>query len=367
MTASSLTLVSSPLAWQQALARLPEAHVLQSWTWGEFKSRWGWSASPLILELSAEVESPSAAAMVLKRRLPRTPFSILYVPRGPVMDYGNGPLRRVVLAELEQLCRREGAVFIKIDPEVVKSWGTDPARSSADGRRMVEELEARRWRFSSGQIQFRNTVHLAIQRPEEELLAAMKQKTRYNIRLAARRGVTVRLGTPDDFPTIVKMYRETAARDGFSIRPPAYYLDIWNAFFGAGLVQPFLAEYDGEPLAAVLIVRSGDSAVYMYGASTDKHRERMPSYLLQWEAIRWARSQGMERYDFWGAPDEFDPSDPLWGVWRFKAGFQGQVVRHIGAWDYVPRPFWYWLYTVAMPRYLGLLRSRNRSIPGDES
>jgi lipid II:glycine glycyltransferase (peptidoglycan interpeptide bridge formation enzyme) len=353
--------VTSAAAWQEALAKLPPAHALQSWTWGEFKSRWGWSASPLLLKNRAEAQIPVAAAMVLRRQLPGVPFSILYVPKGPVLDYRDGPSRRAVLAELEQLCRSERAIFIKIDPDVIVGWGVAPERPSADGHPFVEELQTRGWRFSTGQIQFRNTVQLALQRPEEELLAAMKAKTRYNIRLASRKGITVRSGTPADFPGIAAMYEETAARDGFAIRPRAYYLDIWRALFEAGMVQPLLAEFENEPVAAALIVHSGNNAIYMYGASTVKQRERMPNYLLQWEAIRWARSRGLETYDFWGAPDEFEESDRLWGVWRFKAGFQGQVVRHIGAWDYVVKPFWYWIYTVAMPRYLGLLRSRQGS------
>jgi lipid II:glycine glycyltransferase (peptidoglycan interpeptide bridge formation enzyme) len=120
-----------------------------------------------------------------------------------------------------------------------------------------------------------------------------------------------------------------------------------------------LAEYEGNPLAAVILVRFGERMIYMYGASTERERQRMPGYLLQWEAIRLARAQGCQIYDFWGAPNEFVESDPLWGVWRFKEGFSGQVVRFIGAWDYVARPFWYWVYTAVMPRYLAYLRRRS--------
>jgi lipid II:glycine glycyltransferase (peptidoglycan interpeptide bridge formation enzyme) len=105
-------------------------------------------------------------------------------------------------------------------------------------------------------------------------------------------------------------------------------------------------------------VRFGKRVIYMYGASNDKERQRIPNYLLQWEAIRWGKAQGCSVYDFWGAPDEFVESDPLWGVWRFKAGFNGQVVRHIGAWDFVVRPLLYQLYTVVLPKYLNFLRSR---------
>jgi lipid II:glycine glycyltransferase (peptidoglycan interpeptide bridge formation enzyme) len=96
----------------------------------------------------------------------------------------------------------------------------------------------------------------------------------------------------------------------------------------------------------------------MYGASNEQERQRMPGYLLQWGAIRWAKAQGCRVYDFWGAPDEFIESDRLWGVWRFKEGFNGEVARFIGAWDYVTRPFWYWVYTAAIPRYLNFLRGR---------
>ena len=350
-------LEQSETGWRENLQQLPDPHPLQSWTWGRFKSRWGWSASPLLLELE-DGQPPSAAALVLKRRLPRLPFSILYVPKGPLLDYSQPALRRVVLAQLEQIARREKAIFVKIDPDVVWSWGLEKERRSPVGAKFVEELQERGWQSSDEQIQFRNTVELDLQRSEDDLLAAMKQKTRYNVRLAGRRGVTVRRGTPADFATIAAMYEETAERDEFTIRPIDYYLDIWNAFYDAGLAQPLLAEYEGTALGAVIIVRYGEKAIYMYGASTDHERQRMPNYLLQWEAIRWAQEQGCTLYDFWGAPDRFDKEDPLWGVWRFKSGFNGQVVRHIGAWDFPARPLLYQLYRRFMPRYLAWLRSR---------
>ncbi|MCA9920960.1 MAG: peptidoglycan bridge formation glycyltransferase FemA/FemB family protein, partial [Anaerolineales bacterium] len=165
-----------------------------------------------------------------------------------------------------------------------------------------------------------------------------------------------------DFPMIAKMYQETAQRDGFAIRPLAYYLDAWQSFYDAGMAHSLIAEYAGEPLAAVVLVKFGSTTIYMYGASTDKERNRMPAYLLQWEAIRWAKSQKCTVYDFWGAPDNFVETDRMWGVWRFKDGFKGQVVHHIGAWDYPVRPFLYNLYTNAIPRYLNMLRRRKNLV-----
>lgn len=349
--------ITSPEEWQQILCNLPHAHALQSWTWAAFKSRWGWQARPLVM-LEPGSDKPLAAAMVLKRPLPRLPYSILYVPKGPAFDYTNEALHGLVLAELEQIARQERGIFIKIDPDVVKGWGAEVEQPAPGGVEFIQDLQARGWRFADDQIQFRNTVELDLTLSEEELLAAMKSKTRYNIGLAARKGITVRAGTPDDFPALAAMYQETGERDGFGLRPLPYYLDIWQSFYQSGTGQPLIAEYEGGPVAAVYLVKSGRKAIYMYGASTEKERNRMPNYLLQWEAIRWAKAQGCERYDMWGAPDEFTESDRLWGVWRFKAGFNGQVVRHIGAWDYVVRPFWYWVYGTAVPKYLDVLRKR---------
>ncbi|MCC6603607.1 MAG: peptidoglycan bridge formation glycyltransferase FemA/FemB family protein [Anaerolineae bacterium] len=356
--ASTFKLEKSKTTFAQALAGLPYAHALQSWAWAEQKSRWGWTPIPLTLTIGESSWEPLAAAMVLKRKLPRTPFCILYVPKGPALDYKDGALRRVVLAELENIARRERAIFIKIDPEVVKSWGDEGERPSPLGTKFTQELKDRGWRFSNEQIQFRHTVELDLTQSEENLLAAMKSKTRYNIRLAERKGIVIRSGTEADFPVMAEMYAATAVRDGFGIRPTAYYLDAWHSFHQAKMGHLLIAEFEGDPVAAVYLVRFGQRVIYMYGASTDKERPRMPNHLLQWEAIRWAKAQGCTVYDFWGAPDDFVESDRLWGVWRFKEGFSGQVVRHIGAWDFPVRPLLYQLYTVILPKYLNYLRRR---------
>ena len=140
---------------------MPYAHALQSWAWAEQKARWGWTPIPLTLTISESSWEPLAAAMVLKRKLPRTPYCILYVPKGPALDYKDGALRRVVLAELENIARRERAIFIKIDPEVVKSWGDEVERPSPLGTKFTQELKDRGGRFSEEQIQFRTTAEIA--------------------------------------------------------------------------------------------------------------------------------------------------------------------------------------------------------------
>ena len=334
------------------------AHPLQSDVWGAFKSRWGWEQVAINKLQLAIVELQITIPMVLKRPLPHTPFCILYVPKGPTFDYGDGAVRGEILAALETIAREEKAILIKIDPEVAAGWGVDPIEPSPVGEEFVADLAARGWLYSNEQIQFKNTVEMDLTLSEEALLAAMKPKTRYNIRLATRKGIVVRDGSPADFELMGEMYRETAVRDNFGIRPLAYYLDAWNSFYEAGMGHLLIAEYEGEPIAAVFLIQNGERAIYMYGASTHKERNRMPNYLLQWEAIRWSKARGCRVYDFWGAPTEFAEGDQLWGVWRFKKGFNARVVRHIGAWDYAPRPWLYKLYAQVLPKYVNLLKRR---------
>ena len=347
---------ASQSSWDAYITPLPHTHLLQSWAWGEFKAGYGWQPQ----RLCWEGEKGPAAAQVLRRSGLRV-LRVLYAPKGPLLDWNNTALRAQVLDALETLARRERAMFIKIDPDVSLSSGLpDAEQADPVGQTLQAELTRRGWLLSRDQIQFRNTVCLDLAPSEADLLAGMKQKTRYNIRLAERKGVRVRLGGPADLDLLYRMYAETSVRDGFAIRGPDYYRDAWGRFMAAELAQPFVAEVDGEPVAALVIFRFARTAWYQYGMSRDTHRDKMPNHLLQWHAIRWAKAQGCATYDFWGAPNTFVESDPLWGVWRFKEGFGGQLVRHIGAWDYAPSPALYRLYTVVLPRVLAIMRRRGQ-------
>ncbi len=329
--------------WETTLPTLPLHHVLQSWAWGEFKARWGWSPLRLIWYRGQE---PVAAAQVLFRPISPTPLRMAYVPKGPALDPADEATVVRVLEDLERLAASRRCAFIKVDPDV-------PAGHPV----FVPALRDRGWQFSPEQVQFRNTALLDLTPDEEALLATMRQKTRYNIRLARRRGVEVKEGGPEALPLFYAMYRETAQRDGFLIRPAAYYLDVWADFLGRGMAHLLLAWYGGEPIAGLMLFRYGHKVWYFYGASTAKHRNTMPNYLLQWEAIRWAKAQGALVYDLWGAPDRLEEDDPLWGVWRFKRGFGARFQEQIGAWDYAPWPPLYRLLTGALPALRRLWRA----------
>lgn len=356
-----MRLIDDPAAWDDLLLRLPAPHLLQSWAWGAFKQRYGWSAERFAWFDAAG--APQAAAQLLRRRGPAG-LSLLYCPRGPALDWSDAAARTLALSDLAAHAARTRAVALKIDPAILLA--RQPAGAPAPipvegGRPACAALEALGYRRAQDQVQFRNTLTLDLRQTEEELLAAMKQKTRYNLRLAERHGVHTRPADEADLPALYRLYAETALRDRFTIRHQAYYLDVWGGFMRQGLAQAFAAEHEGRIVAGLVLYRFGPTAWYLYGMSAGQARQHMPNHLLQWEAILWARAAGCTVYDFWGAPDRLDPADPLWGVYRFKQGFGAEMVMTPGAWDHAPRRLPYLLYTLVLPRLMALLRLRGRA------
>ena len=358
--------------WNNTIAALPNPHLLQTWQWGEAKAQYGWT--PHYKTWQDGRGEIIAAAQILQRTIKLPGMSanlrMLYVPKGPLLNWEDAQLRQRVLADLKSFAKERRAFFIKIDPDLrlgIGVLGEEDAEEIELGQSIVSELKSSAWRFSKEQVQYRNTVMVDLTPDEDQLLANMKQKTRYNVRLAGRKGVSIRVGTANDFDMLYNMYAETAQRDGFTIRSKDYYLTVWNTFLDAGMLQPLIAEVEGQAVAGLMLFTLEQTAWYIYGMSTTAHRNKMPTYLLQWEAIKAAKAAGSSAYDLWGAPDTFDESDSMWGVYRFKQGLGGQVVRHIGAWDLPVRPWLYTLYTQALPRLLSLmrLRAKTRNQSGD--
>jgi peptidoglycan pentaglycine glycine transferase (the first glycine) len=367
-------------AWNSILALFPAAHILQTREWGEIKSQYGWQPNYYLWVENSQtmkmvalmdgnpmpIGECKAAALVLRRTVSALgfPLQVCYLPKGPLLDWRDQPLRERVLSDLASLARRQRDIFIKIDPDVSLGTGIvgeDGATEDSVGQAVLSDLQRMGWRQSPEQIQFRNTMLVDLTQSEEMLLAKMKQKTRYNLRLAERKGVCVRTGSIEDIPFLYQMYAETSVRDGFVIRDQAYYQSLWKSFIDAGMADALIAEFSGEPVAALLLFTFAGKAWYLYGMSREVHRDKMPNYLLQWEAIRHARAKGCTQYDLWGAPDTFSESDPMWGVYRFKEGFGAYIFRSIGAWDLPTRPIIYRLYVHILPQILELMRRRGQN------
>ena len=323
--------------WDGLVAATPGGHVLQSWAWGELKSRFGWNVHRLV--------AASSGAQVLYRSLPAGLGTIAYVPKGPVADLSAAAALQGLVDAIHPLAKQRRAICLKIEPNV------------KDTASVAERLQALGFRRSPQTIQPRRTLVVNLEGEPDDLLRRMKSKTRYNIRLAGRRGVTVRPGNQADLPAFYQLMEVTGQRDAFGIHSYAYYEAAHHLFVPTGQGQLLLAEHEGQILAGLVVLALGETACYMYGASSDDGRNQMPTYLLQWEAMLWAKERGCRLYDLWGVPDEEEAtleeqftqrSDGLWGVYRFKRGFGGRLVRATGAWDLVYAPARYRLYSLAI-------------------
>ncbi|MFW5713601.1 MAG: lipid II:glycine glycyltransferase FemX [Brevefilum sp.] len=317
----------TPEEWNTFLDAHPNAHILQTSQWGKLKAHFGWTPR--------FIQQNGLGAMILFRQLPLG-LSVAYIPRGPV---GDGEWAAFWPA-VDAVCQQEHAVFLRVEPE---AWEPVP-----DG---FVERNLPKFISTTQTIQPPRTILVDLTPSEEEILMAMKSKTRYNIRLADRKDVIVRPSM--DVERFYQMSLTTSDRDEFGIHSLDYYQKVHDLFAPQKACVLLIAEYQDQSLAGLMAFARGDTAWYFYGASTNRERNRMPTYLLQWEAIRWAKENGCKTYDLWGVPDHpeahleehfLNRSEGLWGVYRFKRGFGGEVRRTIGAWDRVYRPFFYNLY-----------------------
>jgi lipid II:glycine glycyltransferase (peptidoglycan interpeptide bridge formation enzyme) len=336
-------------AWDAFVASSQKPHIFQSWAWGELKSRSGWRPRRWVWTRDGRWR---AGLSFLERDLPLPGRRLFYAPRGPVVAEGWEPADLAALfGAVEPLARSRGAVLLKIDPDVTgeSDWAT-PALAAA-GFRPASASGG----FAG--VQPRCVFRLDISRPEEELLLAMDQKTRYNIRLSEKRGVTIRETTdPADIATFHGILRETGRRDGFLVRPISYFNGVRELLAPAGQARFFLAEAAGKALAGTLALRMGPVCWYAYGASSSADRHYMPNHLLQWTMIRWAKSQGCRLYDFRAVPCDPSPSDPLHGLYRFKKGFGATFTRFVGEYDRSYSPLLYAAWNRGWPVFKSLRR-----------
>jgi lipid II:glycine glycyltransferase (peptidoglycan interpeptide bridge formation enzyme) len=333
-------------AWDRFVTAFPGAHILQTSPWGTLKSKFGWTTERVGLAYADNDARDDvklvAGAQVLFRRLPAGLGRLAYVPEGPLLDWANAEQTRALLSTLDRAARAHRAIALTLEPDLPD----EPTH-----REQLQTLGLGPSPLDS--IQPRRTIAVDIAPDEDAILAAMKQKTRYNVRLAGRKGVTVHQATEADLPAFHALMAATGERGEFGVHAPAYYKAAYRLFVPRGWAQLLLAKVEKEPVAAVMAFALPPRAWYFYGASGNAHREKMAPYLLQWEAMRWAKSLGCTTYDLYGVPDQDEEAleseftqrrDGLWGVYRFKRGFGGKLTRSVGAWDHVYAPLRYRLY-----------------------
>ncbi len=319
--------------WDQFIDGHPGGHFLQSWGWGELKASTGWYPFRLFL-WDEEQQQVVAAAQVLRRTAPALPSwagSLAYIPKGPVIDWSDPMLCRAFFTQLNAYLHARGALALRMEPNRAVSSIIEPtpgAAISPASKDTYAELTPLLALYPAPPVQPVRSIVLNLMVDETTLLAGMKEKWRYNVRLAERKGVTVRSAqTVEDVQTWYALMQATSVRDQFGIHTFDYYLKAWHIFVPRQQARLFLAEFDGHLLA-----------IYLYGASSNEYRNLMPNYLLQWEAIRWAKSQGALQYDFWGIPETDREEEAMAGVYRFKRGWGGEIVRFVGCYERAYHP-----------------------------
>ena len=305
----------------------PKGHFMQTRAWGAHKSSWKWVG----ILCRGEDGAVKGSFGILVRRIPMTPWSLMYGARGPVWDEGDLDTLGQLIAEAKKVAAEERAYCFKLDPDVPSS---DTALREAL-LQMGFAPPSENKNFES--IQPRYVFRLFLNgRGEDEIFASFESKTRYNLRLAERKGVEVKVCGPELLPDFCRIMNETGERDRFIVRNEAYFRSMME-HLGED-ARLYMAFYEGAPIAGTLAIHFGDKVWYLYGASSNAHRNVMPNYLLQWKLICWAVETGSRIYDFRGVSGDTSPDNPLYGLYRFKKGFNGEFTEFLGEFELTVRP-----------------------------
>ena len=318
--------------WNDFVANSECCNITQSFEWGELAHHL--DAEAMFAGVLDDEGKLCAAMLVLISTAPVIRRTYFYAPRGPVIDEPDAPAMTVLLNFVKAEARKRGAFMLKVEPSVAD-----------DDARWLVALQKRGFQPTPYASHVRHEWVLDLRPDEKTLLAGMKEKWRYNIRLAGRKGVTVRRGQGQaDLDTFYRIYQTTSERDQFFIHDKGHYEDVMRLFSEGDRAALFLAEYEGEAIAGIIVLLYGRWSWYMYGASSNEQRNLMPNHLLQWNGMQWAKAHGCWYYNFRGIPDVLEEGQELWGVYVFKRGFGGYAIRSLETHDLAYQPFVYTVY-----------------------
>lgn len=301
-------------------------HPLQSAPWGDFRKAMGIDVVRI------------KDWQFTFHTVPHTPWTIGYFPKGPKPT-------KDMIHELLTLGKEKKAIFIQLEPNILRSDSVD-----------IQQLHS--LRPSRHPLFTKYTFVLDLTKSEDELMAAMHPKTRYNIRVAQKHDVVVKEDdSTEAFNAYLRLTQETTNRQGFLAHNKKYHQTMWNVLRKAGIARLFTASYKEEVLSAWIVFVFEDTIYYPYGASSRNHREVMAPTLLLWEITKWAKKKGLKKFDLWGAlGPEPNEKDPWYGFHRFKQGFNPSLVEFAGSYDLVINSPLYFFYTIADSLRWKLLR-----------
>lgn len=318
--------------------RHPKGHLQQTWEWSKQKSYWLFQGI-VVRDESKEIKGVMS---VLIRRIPLTPWTLMYAARGPVCDIHDREMLACLLEGAKKLNKTYHSYVLKLDPDV--TFDETEFMKHMEGLGFV--LAPKALNFENIQPQY--VMRLDIEgKTEEEVMAMFKPKTRYNIRLAVKKGVEVKICGKEAVDDFYRIMIETGARDRFMIRPAQYFSNMLDNL--GEDVRLYMAYYEGQAIAGTIAAKLGDKVWYLYGASSNDHRSLMPNYLLQWQMIRWAIENHCKLYDFKGISGDRSEENHLYGLYRFKSGFNAVFTEFVGEYRYIFRPLAFRFVETALP------------------
>lgn len=324
--------------FEQFVCSHPKGHMLQTFAWSRQKPFWTWRG----LLVRDDKGAIQGAMSMLIRKIPLTPYTLMYAARGPVCDINDKETITLLLEGCKKLAKEFRSYVLKLDPDVTFK----ETRFMDIMKELGFVLAPKAPNFENIQPQY--VMRMNIEgKTEEEVMASFKPKTRYNIRVAMKKGVEVKICGKEAVDDFYRIMVETGERDAFMIRPAQYFSDMLDNM--GDTCRLYMAYAEGKPIAGTIAVHIGDKVWYLYGASSNTSRNLMPNYLLQWEMIRWAIETGCRIYDFRGISGDLSEDNHLYGLYRFKSGFNAEFTEFVGEYRYIFRPAAYRLIEHAMP------------------
>ena len=323
-------IITDKQQWNDFIATSTGCNITQTYEWGELLKFRNDEVLPIgVLNDEGQL---CAAMLIIISRISVLPTPYFYAPRGPVIEDPDSEALDILLAFTRAEARKRHAFMLKIEPGVTTE--DQPWPQALKKRGFVSNPEARH---------LRHEWVLDLRPDEAKLMAGMKKTWRYCVRLAGRKDVTVRIGNDEkDLDIFYQLLNTTSDRDSFFIYGKDFYQRLLELY--GDRARLLIAEYEGQPLGAALLIAHGRWCWYMYGASSNEQRDRMPNHLLQWTAFQWAKQQGCWYYNFRGIPDILEEGQPMWGVYVFKSGFGGYAMRAMETQDQAYIPIIYTLY-----------------------
>ncbi len=319
-----------------------KTNFMQSPEWATVKTEWK-NEMIVVKDKNGKIKGTMS---VLLRKVPILNRYIMYAPRGFVCDIYDKETLKELTEKAKEIAKKYKAFIFRLDPDVLqndekfKEIIKELGYKTKDNIKNIDDV-----------IQPKYVFRLNIKdKTEEELLQSFESKTRYNIRLATKKGVTIREGKREDLETFYNIMKTTGSRDEFFIRPLSYFQKIYDSM-GQEHVKLFIAEYEGKAIAAVFPILYGNKVWYLYGGSSNEHRNLMPNYLLQWTMIKWALENKCEWYDFRGVSGFKSENDPQYGVYKFKKGFNPTFMEFINEMYIIYNPFVNTMFNIIKKMY----------------